>query len=272
MSATVQEFLVGALRLWVWLALLSAVFVPLERWFGMRAHRVPRKELRHNLVYYFISSLVPVVLLSAPIALLAALVQPLVPQALRLVVEDLPASARIALAFVVAEAGFYWGHRLSHEIPWLWRFHAVHHSTKQMYFMANTRSHPVDMVFTRLVGVTPLLLLGLAGPNAAGSAMPALLLVLGTFWGFFIHADLRWRLGPLEWLVTTPAFHHWHHSRREHINRNYASTLPFLDRLFGTHYLPPHWPAEYGTESPQAGTLAGQLLGPLTPPGSTPVR
>ncbi len=263
MSATVQEFLVGALRLWVWLALLSAIFIPLERWFGMRAEPLPRTEVRHNLVYYFISSLVPVVLLSAPIALLAALVQPLVPEALLSAVGDLPAFVRIALAFVVAETGFYWGHRLSHEIPWLWRFHAVHHSTEQMYFMANTRSHPVDMVFTRMVGVTPLLLLGLAGPNAAGSAMPALLLVLGTFWGFFIHADLRWRFGPLEWLVTTPAFHHWHHSRREHINRNYASTLPFLDRLFGTWYLPRHWPAEYGTDTPQAGTLAGQLLDPL---------
>ncbi|HEX8603848.1 MAG TPA: sterol desaturase family protein, partial [Pseudoduganella sp.] len=91
------------------------------------------------------------------------------------------------------------------------------------------------------------------------------LLVAGTLWGFFIHANVRWRLGPLEWLVTTPAFHHWHHSRDDHINRNYASTLPFLDRLFGSHYLPRHWPAAVGIDTPLAQTLGGQLLDPLLP-------
>ena len=80
----------------------------------------------------------------------------------------------------------------------------------------------------------------------AGIAAPAALIVLGTLWGFFIHANLRWCFGPLEGFVTTPAFHHWHHSRHEHINRNYASKLPFLDRLFGSYYLPRHWPAEVG--------------------------
>ena len=87
----------------------------------------------------------------------------------------------------------------------------------------------------------------------------------GMLWGFFIHADLRWRLGPLEWLVTTPAFHHWHHSRNDHINRNYAATLPVLDRVFGSHYLPRHWPAEVGTDTLLAPTLSRQLIEPLLP-------
>lgn len=265
MHASLQEFAVTALRLCIWLALLTALFVPLERWFGMRHEALPRRELRHNLAYYFISSLVPIVLLSVPMALLAAAARHVVPEALTATVQALPVALRVLLAFVVGEIGFYWGHRLSHEIPWLWRFHALHHSTERMHFLANTRSHPVDMVVTRLFGLVPLYLLGLAGPSMAGSGTPALLLVLGTLWGFFIHANLRWRLGPLEWLLTTPAFHHWHHSRHDHINRNYASTLPVLDRLFGTHYLPRHWPAEVGTDTPQPDTLAGQLLDPLAP-------
>lgn len=264
MNAFLSEFAVDVARTCVWLVLLVVLFVPLERWFGMR-HAQPNPQLRHNLAYYFISSLVPILLLTAPMALLATAAHYLAPAALTTTVAELPLAARVALAFVVAETGFYWGHRLSHEIPWLWRFHALHHTAERMHFLTNTRNHPVDMVITRLFGLAPLYMLGLAGPSLAGSATPALLMVLGNVWGFFIHANLRWRLGPLEWIVTTPAFHHWHHSRHDHINRNYASTLPFLDRLFGSHYLPKHWPAEVGTDTPCPPTLGGQLLDPVLP-------
>lgn len=198
-------------------------------------------------------------------ALLAALAAWLVPDDLTTTVAGVPLAVRMVLASGIAETGFYWAHRLSHELPWLWRFHALYHSTERMHFLANTRSHPVDMVITRLFGIVPLYLPGLASPTAAASAAPAALIVLGTLWGFFIHANLRWRFGALEWLVTTPAFHRWHHSRHEHINRNYASTLPFLDRLSGSHYLPRHWPADVGTDTPLAPTLSRQLIGPLLP-------
>lgn len=55
----------------------------------------------------------------------------------------------VILAIVVGEVGAYWGHRWSHEIPWLWRFHAIHHSAEEMDWLVNTRAHPLDMFFGR---------------------------------------------------------------------------------------------------------------------------
>ena len=265
LQAYLPTFARDVLRLCVWLTLLTAVFVPLERLAGLRP-AAARREVRTNLAYYFINSLAPALLLAAPLALVAVAAQRVLPAALPALFAQLPIAARLLLALLVGEIGYYWGHRLSHQIAWLWRFHAVHHSAEHMYFLVNTRAHPVDIVFTRLVSLAPLYALGLAGPSASGMATPVFVILIGTFWGFLVHADIRWRCGPLEWLVATPAFHHWHHSRVDHINRNYAAMLPVLDRVFGSHYLPQEWPAEYGITASQPASLRGQLVEPFAPP------
>lgn len=170
------------------------------------------------------------------------------------------------LGLVAAETGYHWAHRLSHEVPLLWRFHAIHHSAEEVYFLVNTRAHPVDMVFGRLGSLAPLYILGLGGPaGASGSLVPVIATLITTTWGFFVHANIRWRFGPLEWLIAMPAFHHWHHTRTGPINHNYASTLPWLDWLFGTAHLPDEWPEDYGIKDTMPLTLLGQLAYPLLP-------
>jgi sterol desaturase/sphingolipid hydroxylase (fatty acid hydroxylase superfamily) len=255
-------------RLGVWLLLLMIVFVPLEKFFSLHPQKLFRNSFPVDLGYYFLNSLLPKILLVAPMALIAWALHGVMPESLHSWVAAMPLWMRLAAALVVGELGFYWGHRWTHEIPWLWRFHSVHHSAEEMDWLVNTRAHPIDIVFVRLCGLVPMYALGLAQPmrGSAVDVAPLLILLAGTVWGFFIHANLRWRFGWLGLLISTPAFHHWHHTNDEHIDRNYASMLPFMDKLFGTWHLPKtEWPSTYGIDAPMPSGLIGQLVQPLMP-------
>jgi sterol desaturase/sphingolipid hydroxylase (fatty acid hydroxylase superfamily) len=181
-----------------------------------------------------------------------------------------PAWARFPLAFLVAELGFYWGHRWMHASPLLWRFHALHHGATSLDWLVNTRAHPLDLVFLRLCGLLPLYVSGLVQVNpAAGQidALPLIVTLVGNIWGYFLHANLRWRFGLLEHLVATPNFHHWHHVHlgdAGHAQGNYAALLPVMDRLFGSLHGPADsWPPSYGNQEPPPAHWLDQLMAPF---------
>lgn len=257
----------------VWLVLLLIVFVPLERIFGNRSQRVFRRSFGADLFYYFLNGILPKLLLIVPLTVLSAALHRLVPLAFYSSVAAFPLWLRLAAAIVVNEIGGYWGHRWSHEIPFLWRFHVVHHSAEEIDFLVTAKAHPIDMFFTHLCAVAPLYLLGLAQPlGNRVDYVPVAVTAVSMYWAYFVHANVNWRLGWLESLISTPAFHHWHHTNDgpEVINKNYAAMLPWVDKCFGTLYLPPQWPAKYGSDTPIAQDVAGQLLDPLTLTDSNP--
>lgn len=268
LAAHMQGFAVDVARLFIWLVLLSVVFVPLERLFALHQAPAPSKRVLTDIAYFFLNSLAPAMVIALMMSLLLAPLGRLAPQPYIGWVGSLPLWATLSLGVLVSEVGTYWGHRWSHEIPFLWRFHALHHSAEHIDWLINTRAHPVDLIFIRLCGLAPLYLLGLAHPSATGQAamVPVYVTLVGTVWAFFIHANLRWRFGPLEWLISTPAFHHWHHTNDGYRDRNYAALLPWIDRVFRTHHLPDHWPPCYGVDKPSPATFAGQLLEPFDHP------
>jgi len=246
------------------LAVLIAIFVPLEFVLPVRRGRVFTRVNLVNFFWYFLNALL-VAMIMTPVALLIEEgLRAVLPWKLTHLGSFLPLWPRMAAAMVVGEIGFYWGHRWSHEWPWLWRFHAVHHSAEELNFLVNTRAHPIDAVFTRLCGFVLLYATGLT--SAAGqhpALIPALVLLVGSGWSFLIHSNVRVRLGPFEEILTSPAFHHWHHTYEDHKDRNFSAMVPFIDRVFGTFYLPKHWPDRYGTATKVPTDLVGQFYAPF---------
>lgn len=259
------ELVSSVVRLAVWLVLLVSIFVPLERLLALHPAKIWRKQVGVDLGWYFINSLLPAAILAVPLAILAKSLLNFNPFGFYSIVAAWPFWVKLLVALFVNDIGAYWGHRATHAFPMLWKFHAVHHSAEHMDWLVNTRAHPFDMVFTRLSGLAPVYLLGLAQNkgNHFDSAVAAVT-ILGTIWSFFIHSNVRIRLGPLEWLISTPAFHHWHHTNDQHHDRNFAAIFPIIDRIFGTSWLPKHWPPQYGIDAEMSPTLSGQFLEPLT--------
>jgi sterol desaturase/sphingolipid hydroxylase (fatty acid hydroxylase superfamily) len=160
--------------------------------------------------------------------------------------------------YVLADFIGYWMHRWFHA-PTLWPFHAVHHSSEELDWLASVRVHPVNEWANALVHVTPLLLLGF-NPHAALSVAPFL-----TFYAIFLHAQVNWDFGPLRGWVASPVFHRWHHSKSpEAIDKNFAGLLPVWDILFGTYYMPTdRWPEDFGIQDAMPKSFWGQIWAPF---------
>ena len=122
--------------------------------------------------------------MSVPLAVLATLVEKVLPSGFHDSIHDLPLGLGISAGLVIADIGSYWGHRLSHEISFLWRFHAIHHSAEHIDFLVNGRAHPIDMVVTRMFELVPLYILGLGSAGPRGSMIPIAITLVGTIMGF----------------------------------------------------------------------------------------
>jgi sterol desaturase/sphingolipid hydroxylase (fatty acid hydroxylase superfamily) len=166
---------------------------------------------------------------------------------------------QIVAGFAITTVGGYAGHRAAHEVPLLWRFHRVHHSIRDMDWLAANHLHPLDETFGRSAAVLPLYALGF------GRVSLGAFVILITVQAIFIHANVRISWGPLRWVIATPQFHHWHHGREpEAYNTNFAGEFPVLDALFGTLYLPAdRWPAQYGIDDVEPDGYLRQLAWPL---------
>ncbi len=222
------------------LFVFGLMFVPLERLFALRPEQgVFRRGWLTDLLHFLVSHLL--VQVTVLLTLLPATIffRWAVDSRVQAAVAAQPAVLQFVEIVVVADLAEYAVHRLFHRVPWLWQFHAIHHSSRALDWLAGSRIHLVDAVVTRALAFVPLYVLGFApGPIYA-------YLVFVSLHAVFVHANVRFDFGLLEEIVGTPRFHHWHHAEAP-ADRNFAIHLPVIDRLFGTLHLPRAWPGTYG--------------------------
>lgn len=242
--------------------LMTLIFSPIEvLWPAYPQQSVFRSEWLTDIVY-FLSTHLPIqittFLILLPATQLTSILNlPAVPN----MMSHLPWLVQFLLAVVVADLAEYFIHRAFHKVPFMWRFHAIHHSSKSLDWIAGSRSHLVDDVAVRGFILIPMMLV-----------FPHDMLVA---YLFFVNFHATWthcNFGPtIKWLepfLIQPRYHHWHHtSQSEGIDKNFAIHFPWIDRIFGTHYLPEEdkWPDTYGLHNEKIPPgFWGQAFYPFT--------
>jgi len=225
------------------LFLMAVIFIPIEMVFPKRTSQDRfHEEWRTDLIYFAISHLFiqffsvvsqkPAVLFFGNMNL----------QPFQLWIQDLPFVIELFLAFFITDLFQYWTHRFFHTHHFLWRFHSIHHSTENMDWLAGSRTHFVDIFVTRSMAFIPLYVFGFS------TITFSVYVVFMAIHAVLIHANTRINFGFLKYIFATPQYHHWHHCKDpNYYGKNFATIFPFIDKMFGTYYLPENeWPKDTG--------------------------
>lgn len=238
---------------------LAMIFMPLERLLPQRPdQKIFRRHWLNDTIYLVFNGLIVRLGAVAVIAGVLSLYQSRLPAGGFGPVAALPLWLQVILAVIVADIGFYAHHRLFHAVPFLWRFHAIHHSIEELDWLAAHRVHAFDQVVSSIFMVLPLYLLGF---STAAMALWGMLYLISSH---LVHSNIRVNFGPLRWIFASPHFHHWHHANvTRAYDTNFSGQLLFMDWIFGTLRLPADLPDRYGTDDPVPTAWHLQLAWPL---------
>jgi sterol desaturase/sphingolipid hydroxylase (fatty acid hydroxylase superfamily) len=238
---------------------LALVFRPLELVFPARpGQRFFRPDWFTDLCFFLGQYLLWSGLVVWALSHIAGWVDGIVPGQFRAAVAAQPWWLQMIEVVLLSDVLIYWGHRLQHNVGFLWRFHLVHHSSEHLDWLAAHREHPLDSIYTVGLINLPALILGFPLETLAG------FITFRGIWAIYIHSNVRLPIGPLRLILGSPEIHHWHHDSDRDAG-NYANLSPLMDILFGTYHCPDHEPERFGINEPTPGNYLGHMILPLLP-------
>ncbi|MBL8231276.1 MAG: sterol desaturase family protein [Bryobacterales bacterium] len=244
----------------VWLSGFALLFWIAERLLPWRNQKLIRNGLFSDVLYIVFNAHYLGMLVGVGMAYLLRSFNPKPYVALN-IMSGLPFWVQFVALFLILDFLKYAIHNLLHRVPWLWRFHKVHHSVVEMDWIGNWRYHWGEQFVYDTLLYVPMAFFGFA---------PAVMFwngVVATFFGHYAHANVRIGLGPLRYFFNSPQMHIWHHTHPDcgPINTNFGIALSVWDWLFGTAYMPKEQPKQLGfagIEQYPRGFL-GQFLAPF---------
>ncbi|MFN4154676.1 MAG: sterol desaturase family protein [Paracoccaceae bacterium] len=240
--------------------ILACIFIPLERLYPLHDDQpILRRDWKNDLFYMLFNGIVVRTgfTVAAGVVMLGytSVTGPNPFPA----IAALPLWVQVICVVIVADIGYYTAHRLCHAVPFMWQFHAVHHSIEEMDWLATHRVHPVDQIFSTLMSLLPVYFLGFS--------VEALVIanLLYHVHSLLLHSNTRINFGPLKWVLASPEYHHWHHANeKDAYDRNFAGQLSIIDRIAGTMFLPQdRKPVAYGLETPIPRLYHQHLIHPF---------
>ena len=243
------------------LGAVALILIPLEQLLPLhRENTILRPGLGVDVLHVVISQVLIRAGMVATVLALSYVCALIVPDRVQDAIQGQTGWVQFVQLLLLADLCFYLVHRLVHTVPWLWRFHAIHHSSEQMDWLATFRVHPVDQILNSTI---------IAVPGVALGFSPAALLAYALVYrvhATLLHSNVRVDFGPLGRVFASPPYHHWHHAdEAQAYDRNFGGQLVIWDRLFGTLYESADLPARYGTGGTVPNGYIKQLLTPLLP-------
>lgn len=241
---TLSAFLLGAIA-----------FTGLDWWNDLKCNDQPpwwrNNSIRLDLFYLALNPLMKVTFRFIPVAVLVMPLLLFLPAEqiyVHLVngwgpLAGLPAAWQCMVFIVASDFLLYWNHRLFHRQA-MWPLHAIHHSPVDVDWTTAYRFHPLNFAFGPWLITTVMIFLGVS---------PATILFIAPLeaaMAYFVHSNLNVTLGPLKYIIATPVFHRWHHTRQRSDQAcNFGANLSIWDLAFGTFHSPEgHLPSDFGVE------------------------
>jgi len=245
--------------------ILGAIFAPLERLIPYSKKWLDDKEMPTDVMLFFGGKVwgdyINAPLRLATISLVVQEISPTIGQ------EIWPSSLhpviQVFLLLTIADFFRYWYHRWMHESEFMWRWHAVHHSSERLYWFNGTRSHPLEGLISSFLWAIPFAFV------KAPVEIVFVTGLVGRTIGRFQHTNMDVLLGPFDYIFSSPKNHRYHHSKKiEEGNSNYGGDVIIWDHLFGTFYLPkgekPSDDIGIGGMPNYPKTFVGLMLAPFT--------